>query len=169
MTTLDASSKSNDQTAGTLNSTIWTTIEANTGIICACLPMLKRPLACLFPKAFPRQVGNSSYPSTNCRTFSRQRHSPITAYNNGWSHIESKKKPPMSKSSDNTVTGKISDGSGDTTFGMDQHSIPLGTITKTSDIEVGYADNQSRPALSPNSNRHTRSNSNLVGENFNLP
>lgn len=35
-------------------STIWTTIEANTAIICACLPMLKSPLAALFPRLFPR-------------------------------------------------------------------------------------------------------------------
>ena len=31
---------------------VWTLIEANTGIICACLPMLKHPLTILFPRIF---------------------------------------------------------------------------------------------------------------------
>lgn len=54
MTTLKTGSQNKDQTFGTLNSTIWTTIEANTGIICACLPMLKTPLARLLPRYFPQ-------------------------------------------------------------------------------------------------------------------
>ena len=31
---------------------VWTLIEANTGIICACLPMLKVPLTIIFPRIF---------------------------------------------------------------------------------------------------------------------
>lgn len=31
---------------------VWTLIEANTGIICACLPMLKHPLTIFFPRMF---------------------------------------------------------------------------------------------------------------------
>lgn len=54
MTTLDSGSKTKDQTFGTFISTVWTTIEANTGIICACLPMLKNPLAKIFPRLFSR-------------------------------------------------------------------------------------------------------------------
>lgn len=54
MTTLKTGSKAKDQLYGTVNSTIWTTIEANTAIVCACLPMLKSPLAALFPRLFPR-------------------------------------------------------------------------------------------------------------------
>ncbi len=168
MTTLDISSKSNDQTYGTLNSTIWTTIEANTGIICACLPMLKRPLSCLFPKAFPRKSGNASYPSSGFRTLSRQRNSPVATYNNGWSHLDSKTQPPLSKSSDNTVVGKTSDGSGDKEYGIERHDIPLASITKTTDVGVRYINDQHDQALSPNSKKHTRSNSNLVGEDFHL-
>ncbi|EFW19687.1 hypothetical protein D8B26_007883 [Coccidioides posadasii str. Silveira] len=44
MTTLKVSSEAADQSYGTLISTMWTTIEANAGIICACLPMLRIPL-----------------------------------------------------------------------------------------------------------------------------
>ena len=168
MTTLDVSSKSNDQTYGTLNSTIWTTIEANTGIICACLPMLKKPLSCLFPQAFPRQSGNSSYPSSGFRTLSRHRSSPVGTYNNGWSHLDSKTKPPISKSSGDTAVGKTSGGSGDGEYGIERHDIPLASITKTSTVDVRYVNDQHAPTLSPNSKQHTRSNSNLVGEDFNL-
>ncbi|WEW61251.1 hypothetical protein PRK78_006741 [Emydomyces testavorans] len=53
MTTLDFSSKSHDQSYGTLLSTMWTVIEANTGIICACLPMLRIPLSRLLPRLLP--------------------------------------------------------------------------------------------------------------------
>lgn len=64
MTTLNTGSKAKDQIYGTLNSTIWTTIEANTAIICACLPMLKSPLAALFPRLFPRGSADE-YPNNS--------------------------------------------------------------------------------------------------------
>ncbi|KAK2740127.1 hypothetical protein FQN57_006242 [Myotisia sp. PD_48] len=53
MVTLDLSSKSLDANQGTMISTMWTTIEANTAIICACLPMLRIPLSKLMPNLFP--------------------------------------------------------------------------------------------------------------------
>ncbi|EEH23452.2 hypothetical protein PABG_05663 [Paracoccidioides brasiliensis Pb03] len=42
----------------------WTSIEANTGIICACLPILKGPLVRLFPRLFNATTAKSkgSYP-----------------------------------------------------------------------------------------------------------
>jgi hypothetical protein len=55
MTTLDQSSKALDPTQGTLLSTMWTTIEASTAIVCACLPMLRTPVQRLVPKLFPSQ------------------------------------------------------------------------------------------------------------------
>lgn len=53
VTTLDTSSKSSDILTGTLTSTVWTTIEANTAIICACLPSFKRPMKELVVRVFP--------------------------------------------------------------------------------------------------------------------
>ena len=41
MTTLSFASSSMDRTSGTLQSTIWTTVEAESAIICACLPVLR--------------------------------------------------------------------------------------------------------------------------------
>ncbi|MCJ1411838.1 hypothetical protein MMC19_005930 [Ptychographa xylographoides] len=39
-----------DQPYDTLVSTEWTTIEANVGIICACLPMMRAPINRIFPR-----------------------------------------------------------------------------------------------------------------------
>ena len=52
-TTLKLSSHARDSNAGTLTSTMWTTIEANCAIVCACLPMVRTPLQKIWPKFFP--------------------------------------------------------------------------------------------------------------------
>ena len=77
MTTLNTGSKAKDQMYGTLNSTIWTTIEANTAIICACLPMLKSPLAALFPRLFPRS-SSDDYPNGSNAARRRGMYSHVT-------------------------------------------------------------------------------------------
>ena len=48
MVSLKKAAKTVDPTYGTMWSTIWTTIEVNTAIIFACLPMLKRPASNVF-------------------------------------------------------------------------------------------------------------------------
>jgi hypothetical protein len=63
MTTLGQSSKTLDPTQGTLLSTMWTTIEASTAILCACLPMLRTPVQRLVPRLFPSQAASE----TGCR------------------------------------------------------------------------------------------------------
>jgi hypothetical protein len=62
-TTLDVASKAHDTTFGTLKSTMWTTIEACTAVICACLPMIRTPIQRLFPKIFPTRYGGGTSPS----------------------------------------------------------------------------------------------------------
>lgn len=59
LTTLYSSAYGSDATAGSFVSTIWTTIEAGLGIICANLPMLRTPLQRMFPKLFPSRPGTS--------------------------------------------------------------------------------------------------------------
>ena len=51
-TTLAASAQSKDPTWGVIPATVWSVVEANTGTICACLPMLRQPLSILFPRLF---------------------------------------------------------------------------------------------------------------------
>ena len=60
MTTLGQSSKALDPTQGTLLSTMWTTIEASTAIVCACLPMLRTPVQRLVPRLFPSQAASET-------------------------------------------------------------------------------------------------------------
>ncbi|KAF2854713.1 hypothetical protein T440DRAFT_241456 [Plenodomus tracheiphilus IPT5] len=47
-TTIARSASDPDPTWGPIPATIWSVIEANTGIICACLPMLRGPFVRLF-------------------------------------------------------------------------------------------------------------------------
>ena len=61
--TLKTSAKSVDQTLGSYESTVWTTVEANTAIICACLPSFKRPLKALYVRFCPS--GLLSEPGNN--------------------------------------------------------------------------------------------------------
>jgi hypothetical protein len=59
-TTLDPASKAHDTTFGTLKSTMWTTIEASTAVVCACLPMIRTPIQRLFPRIFPTKYGSGT-------------------------------------------------------------------------------------------------------------
>jgi hypothetical protein len=64
LTTLYSSAYGTDPTAGSLVSTVWTTIEAGLGIICASLPMLRTPLQRLFPSMFPSRSASNRISST---------------------------------------------------------------------------------------------------------
>ncbi|KAI1624450.1 hypothetical protein EDD37DRAFT_609445 [Exophiala viscosa] len=65
LTTLYSSADGNDPTAGSFISTIWTSIEAGLGIICANLPMLRTPLQHFFPKIFPPRSRTNQLSSTS--------------------------------------------------------------------------------------------------------
>lgn len=47
-TTIAASAGDPDPTFGPIPATVWSVVEANTGIICACMPMLRSPFVRLF-------------------------------------------------------------------------------------------------------------------------
>ncbi|CAI7628390.1 unnamed protein product [Penicillium glandicola] len=67
MQTLDFSSASPDTTFD-IASSIWTIIEENVGITCACLPMMWAPLARLFPSFFSLDNGTEIYRSSAARS-----------------------------------------------------------------------------------------------------
>ncbi|KLJ11087.1 hypothetical protein EMPG_13607 [Blastomyces silverae] len=48
-TTLASSSIPKDVTWAAIPATVWSVVECNTGIICACLPMIRQPLSIIFP------------------------------------------------------------------------------------------------------------------------
>ncbi|KAL8735939.1 MAG: hypothetical protein Q9166_000501 [cf. Caloplaca sp. 2 TL-2023] len=72
MTTLSLSSKNPDTTYGTMLSTLWSNVEANTGIICACLPTLKKPLGAFYKHFFPARSSSENINSRS-RTLSSLR------------------------------------------------------------------------------------------------
>ncbi|KAK2865109.1 hypothetical protein FQN49_003901 [Arthroderma sp. PD_2] len=59
-TTIAASSSSTDATWSPIPATIWSVVECNTGIICACTPMIRQPLSALFPRVFVSLARGSS-------------------------------------------------------------------------------------------------------------
>jgi len=180
MTTLNSGSKSVDQTYGTLNSTIWTTIEANTGIICACLPMLKGPLTSLFPWLFP--PGSSATPEysgfSNSHRFqpasSDARTSPPNGLE-GWDRLEDKKPvgsfrtSPGSKVFSKSSSVQSSDDR--TEYGMIATDLQMSHITKKTEFEVQSARANTVPAPSPQAGGHCRSVSqaHLVGHDYVFP
>ncbi|KAI4197259.1 MAG: hypothetical protein LQ350_006032 [Teloschistes chrysophthalmus] len=64
-TTLPLASKTPDPTHDTMLSTLWSNVEANTGILCACLPTLKKPLANLYRHRIPPFLGGNNNTRTN--------------------------------------------------------------------------------------------------------
>ncbi|KAF6222086.1 hypothetical protein HO133_001172 [Letharia lupina] len=180
MTTLKTGSKAKDQIYGTLNSTIWTTIEANTAIICACLPMLKSPLTALFPRLFPRgsadDYSNGSNAARRRGATTQDRTSPPAAYD-GWGRLESKKPSQRTRMSTMISTAPARKGSSlgsssEDTFRTDSQDVPMGNISKTTHVDVQYGNERmEQPVLSPKSNEHARSISatHLVGEDFSFP
>ncbi|OJD13330.1 hypothetical protein AJ78_06208 [Emergomyces pasteurianus Ep9510] len=59
-TTLASSSSSDDITWSAIPATIWSVIECNTGIICACLPIIRQPLSIVFPFLSTKSSNNRS-------------------------------------------------------------------------------------------------------------
>ncbi|KAJ6180916.1 hypothetical protein N7519_011377, partial [Penicillium mononematosum] len=66
MRTLDFSSTSPDTTYD-IASSVWTMMEENVAITCACLPMMWMPLARLFPSFFSVEHGTDRYGSSATR------------------------------------------------------------------------------------------------------
>lgn len=63
--------KATDQMIDDIVSTLWTMIEQNVAIICACMPMCRLPLAFLFPTIFgnhSRSQSNYQYGSNDGRS-----------------------------------------------------------------------------------------------------
>lgn len=137
MTTLDQGSKAHDQTYGTYKSTIWTTVECNTGIVCACLPMMKAPLTWLFPKLFPQSIHEIRACPTklNCVLHRKRKR------NSGWNLSKDRKN--INRGSSTVVPV---DSSREEMIGMD-------TITKTTEIQVDFADQDRSPTSSTMTDR----------------
>ena len=60
MTTIDVAAASPDITFD-VASTMWTVIEANIAVVCACLPMVRPLIVKLFPRLMPKSSTNKRY------------------------------------------------------------------------------------------------------------
>ena len=98
LTTLYSSAYGNDPTAGSLVSTIWTTIEAGLGTICANLPMLRTPVQRVFPRMFPSRRSTFHIPSiaTSGRCLSSKPDTLVSS-NSTHSNLDSEAAPVSSK------------------------------------------------------------------------
>lgn len=161
MTTLKFSSTAPDTTNATMVSTIWTVIEANTGIICSCSPMLKTPLARFFPHIFSRTGGTAS--ATNPLSARRSwgpSAAAAAAYDNDGFPLRNL--PPRAPGGslvrnmnldggawDGDVPAGVSSvvvggvgaggvGSGDRLVRGGGEGVPLGAISKTTDVQVHF-------------------------------
>ncbi|KAE8384489.1 hypothetical protein BDV23DRAFT_177019 [Aspergillus alliaceus] len=65
ITTLDIATSHLDITWNSIGSSMWTIIESNIGIICACLPALHRPLVFTFPRLFGKLQRSWAYGVSN--------------------------------------------------------------------------------------------------------
>ena len=144
MTTLKTSSQTSDRSRGTLYATIWTVVEANVGIVCACLPTLRAPLQKYLPKIFGRgsrneQVSDGSQDALALDqrvTFSGmfdQRGKPIRTISHKMS-ASSIEAPILGRSSQGT--SDIEKGLGDDRRGSSTEDVPLGEIRKKTDVDV---------------------------------
>ena len=61
MTTIKTGGKNADVSWTTSGSTIWSSIEMDISIVCACLPILRVPLQAIFPHIFGRRTTGSSH------------------------------------------------------------------------------------------------------------
>ena len=161
MTQLNAGSKAKDNTYGTLDSTIWTAIEANTAIICACMPMLKAPLTAICPRLLPRtfpsasagrrDVEGSSTPLSTLEngvttggSGERRRHSILSPKKNGKKSYGRLGEEEVDKKGgvDVRVEGHSSgsskyDNDDEDRIGLAKgDSIPTGYISKTVDVDA---------------------------------
>ena len=159
-TTLENDSKAPDPTSGTFTSAIWTSIEANTGIICACLPMLKQPLTKIWPRLFSNRSRSQSYSSSTshrARTNSTATHqSRLTARRATINHhrfqfkvLQSKRKdgdielgnlmPPQRKQ--NPPSTRESE---DHSVRYGENEVPQGQISKTTDVDIRFDETEKR-------------------------
>lgn len=111
-----------------VESTLWTIVEENVGIICACLPMFRPFLSIVMPRLFPKRGHNVSSGSAKLSSGSSRR--------GGWT-------PPVHTHSKNIQLTSVVKGNNSSeemiVGGMpDSPAMSDGTITKVTHFSVKY-------------------------------
>ena len=100
-TTIAGSASNHDPTYGPIPATIWSVIEANAGIICACLPMLRAPFVRIFGPLFGSHVGTKGTAKRQSYQMGwKSNHHPGGAGTGNKSNISHTKSEPQRESGD---------------------------------------------------------------------
>lgn len=107
----------------------WSIIEPNLGIICACIPVIHRPLATFVVKVWPNQLKRKSSAKYVQRSAQGSNTAPVN--DNTWFPLE-----PYEANLPKRMTSVLSRPPG---HKGDEESMDSSTyITKTTDISVRY-------------------------------
>ena len=159
-TTLNIATAHTDIMWQSIASSMWTVIESNLGIIVACMPALRRPIAAFFPKLLGKMGRTTAHPSKrapdlNGHSTQRSAGFPIDRPSKNFSYRE----PPVvpvqrswldsSKSEDRAIVDHDMEEAGDTSEGYqgsDDHILMDKQdngrwhhghhITKTTEVDV---------------------------------
>lgn len=135
-----------DTSTDDIASSVWTMLEENVAITCACLPMMWMPLARLFPSFFSLDSGTDSYGSSGDRSSELK---AISRLQSNWSrlnaHPDTKGSIAMNQTGDSQnrpsedSTGQIlPPGQG----GETQYQTATG-ITKVTEYRVSFSNAKS--------------------------
>ncbi|KND89528.1 hypothetical protein TOPH_05903 [Tolypocladium ophioglossoides CBS 100239] len=136
-TTLNFSTTSPDSTYD-ITSTLWTMIEENVAIICACLPMCRMVLAWIFPKTFSN-ASSAARANSNGPTYTYGQGRSSQSQNNDW-------KPYSGPSQTGGLNRSVVQHSDDTSEEFILTNVPSTgprddmdhTIRKTTQYEISY-------------------------------
>lgn len=125
------------RTSDQVESTLWTIVEENVGIICACLPMFRPFLSIIMPRFFPKRSHNASGGGEKLSDGSSGR--------GGWT-------PPMPNRSKNIQLTSVVKGNNNSAemiiHGMpDSPALSDDTITKVTHFSVKYGSGGSDASL----------------------
>ncbi|KAF7556822.1 hypothetical protein G7Z17_g1133 [Cylindrodendrum hubeiense] len=143
VTTIDIAATTNDLTYD-ISSTMWTVIEMNVAIVCACLPMIRPVIVKLFPKLMPKSSSNQKYGPQSYGTKSFMTHSQPRGDKNEWIQIDGSggiplnavKKPGSTGSEESILGATIQSGP---STGTDWQNNQEGAIQKTMQYSVEYS------------------------------
>jgi len=119
-----------DMTWATGTSVIWTQVESTVGVICACAPSLRVPLARLFPFLFGSTQRESSYPLSD-NPNSRHMGRPSPSWKDQSAHSESQSKK---RELDDLETGFETEGSQERIVGI-QKTVSVHMTYQNTDLD----------------------------------
>ncbi|KAH7170127.1 hypothetical protein EDB81DRAFT_153503 [Dactylonectria macrodidyma] len=142
VTTIDIAATTNDLTYD-ISSTMWTVIEMNVAIVCACLPMIRPVIVKLFPKLMPKSSSNNQKYGTKSymtgHSQARDKNEWIQIDGNGGIPMNSVKKPESTGSEESILGASTVQGGPSTSTGAQWQNGQERAIQKTMQYSVEYS------------------------------